>query len=246
MENKNNTTTQPSTQPSTQPAPTTPTALPTQSNSANVAEPSIRSEMPSSSEMPSDNNVQPNSLFEVNINKSSGTMDNMDTMDTRPDNLMSNNKPDLNKDTIQSNNRMNTLQSDNRMNTLQSDNINTVKDTTMDNNFNKVAPKDAHDNMVKHTIHDNMNIHNYSNRPTVSEEYRGIVIVKKESNKSVILKWIGWLILMCVFVIIILWWINSFNSHSCSKILDTSSDVRMYKKQVSWRKPLTQVRMFSD
>ena len=241
MENKNNTTTQPSTQSSTQPSTQSmqpaPTALSTRSISDTVAEPSMRTEMQSSTEMPSDNNVQPNSLFEVNVNKSSNNMGTMDTMDNRPDNLMNDNKPDLN---------MNDNKPDLNINTIQRDDINTIQKTTMNNNFNKVAPRDAHDNMVKHTMHDNMNIHNSSNRPTVVEEYRGVVIVKKESNKSVILKWIGWLILMCVFVIIILWWINSFNSHSCSKILDTSSDVRRYKKNVSWRKPLTQVRMFND
>ena len=224
MENKNNTTTQPSTQPSTQ----------SLQPSTQSSQPSMRTEMQSSAEMTSDNNVQPNSLFEVNINKSSNTMD---TMDNRPDNLMNDNKPDLN---------MNDNKPDLNINTIQRDDINTIQNTSMNNNFNKVAPRDAHDNMVKHTMHDNMNIHNSSNRPTVVEEYRGVVIVKKESNKSIILKWIGWLILMCVFVIIIIWWINSFNSHSCSKILDTSSDVRKYKKNVSWRKPLTQVRMFNN
>ena len=170
-------------------------------------------------ETQSENTVSPSSLFEINIEKPKGnvyTMENTDKIEEKTDT-----RPD-------------NLDRDNNQNTIST------------NDFNKTAPMGIHDNIVKPSLHDNMHVQKISNHPSVVEEYRGVVIVKKESNKSIILKWIGWLILMCVFVIIILWWVNSFSSYSCSKILDTGSNVKRYKKQVSWRKPLTQVRMFDD
>jgi hypothetical protein len=174
-------------------------------------------------ETQSDNNISPSSLFEVNIDKSKNNVDTMETMEKmeiRPDNLDQDNKSYVRQDSNQN--------------------------KLLTNDFNKTAPLDIHENIVKPSVYDNMNVQKISNRPSLVEEYRGVVIVKKESNKSIILKWIGWLILMCVFVIIILWWVDSFSSYPCSKILDTGSNVRKYKKQVSWRKPLTQVRTFND
>jgi len=170
-------------------------------------------------ETQSENTVSPSSLFEINIEKPKGnayTMENTDTMEEKTDT-----RPD-------------NLDRDNNQNTIST------------NDFNKTAPMGIHDNIVKPSLHDNMHVQKISNHPSVVEEYRGVVIVKKESNKSIILKWIGWLILMCIFVIIILWWVNSFSSYSCSKILDTGSNVKRYRKQVSWRKPLKQVRMIDD
>jgi hypothetical protein len=175
-----------------------------------------------STEMQSENTVSPSSLFEINIEKPKGnvyTMENTDTMDKMEE------KTDTRPDNLDRDNNQNTIST---------------------NDFNKTAPMGIHDNIVKPSLHDNMHVQKISNHPSMVEEYRGVVIVKKESNKSIILKWIGWLILMCIFVIIILWWVNSFSSYSCSKILDTGGNVKRYRKQVSWRKPLTQVRMFDD
>ena len=187
-----------------------------------------------SMEMQSDNNVSPSSLFEINIEKPKGNMNNTELME-KMDNTELMEKKDTTDSMI---NRPDNLEPENKSYNVQN--------TISTNDFNKTAPLGIHDNVVKHSLHDNIHVQKISNKPSVVEEYRGVVIVKKESNKSVILKWIGWLILMCVFVIIILWWVNSFSSYSCSKMLDTGSDVRRYKKQVSWRKPLTQVRMFND
>ena len=171
-------------------------------------------------ETQSDNNVSPSSLFEINTNKSKGNMDTIENIEEKTEK-----KTDTRPDNLYRDNNQNTIST---------------------NDFNKTDPMGIHDNIVKPSLHDNIHVQKISNHPSIVEEYRGVVIVKKESNKSIILKWIGWLILMCVFVIIILWWVNSFSSYSCSKILDTGSNVRRYKKQVSWRKPLTQVRMFND
>ena len=171
--------------------------------------------------------AQSNPLFDINIIKNN----NLGKAESNSQSNSQSNGQSSGQSSGQNINRNTNQRKDNDINMQQND-------------YNRVIQKSYQSNLGSNDLN-SQNINRFNNN-AILEDYTGMVIVKKESNKSIILKWIGWLILMCIFAIIILWWIYSFNSYPCSQIDELSRDIKKYKKHVSWKNPLTHVRTYSD
>ena len=130
--------------------------------------------------------AQSNPLFDINIIKNN----NLGKAESNSQSNSQSNGQSSGQSSGQNINRNTNQRKDNDINMQQND-------------YNRVIQKSYQSNLGSNDLN-SQNINRFNNN-AILEDYTGMVIVKKESNKSIILKWIGWLILMCIFYIIILW-----------------------------------------